>query len=153
MPDAPLGRTGHTFPTDEVLARLGAVAGTDDDAPVVMLNLNRYRDLASYGDDRDQEGLSGRAAYLRYGIVAKAAIEAGGGKILWATDAGAPVIGCDHDAYDEVVAVWYPSHAAFLALTDHPGYVEALEHRDAAIDQAALIPCVGEAEARLGTPF
>ena len=153
MTDTP-ARTGHTFPTDETLAGLmDQVASGGEDPPVVMLNLNRYRDVASYGDERDAEGLSGRHAYLRYGIVAKAAIEAGGGRILWATDAAAPIIGCDHDAYDEVVAVWYPSTAAFLALNDHPGYPEALQHRDAAIEQAALIPCKADAEPRLTSPF
>ena len=143
----------HTFPTDERLDQLRAEAAADD-GPVVMLNLNRYRDVAAYGDERDAEGLSGRHAYLRYGIVAKAAIDALGGAILWVSDAaGAALIGCDHDAYDEVVAVWYPSRAAFLALEDHPGYREALEHRDAAIDQAMLLPFVGDPGRVLRSPF
>ncbi len=145
----------HTFPTDERLdASRSAIAAGEPDGPVVMLNLNRYRDVASYGDERDEEGLSGRHAYLRYGIVAKAAIDALGGKILWAADASAmPMIGCDHDRYDEVVAVWYPSTAAFLSLEDQPGYRDALEHRAAAIEQAALLPFAGSSEPALSSPF
>lgn len=143
--------TSHTFPDD---ATLEALAASEDDRPVVMLNLNRYRELAAYGDDRDDAGLTGREAYFRYGAVAIGAIDGVGGKILWSTEtSGAPVIGCDHDAYDEVVAVWYPSRAAFLRLTDQPGYTEALEHRDAAIEQAALIPCAAFDDQRLGTPW
>ena len=37
-------------PTEEQLTEIGAVAGTDDDGPVVMLNLNRYRERAAYED-------------------------------------------------------------------------------------------------------
>ena len=80
--------------------------------------------------------------------------EAVGGKILWSTEtSGAPIVGCDHDAYDEVVAVWYPSRAAFVRLPEQPGYTEALEHRDAALEQAVLLPCEAFDEQRLGTPW
>mgnify|MGYP000281727671 CR=1 FL=1 len=57
------------------------------------------------------------------------------------------------DDYDEVVAVWYPGFAAFLSMSDQPGYLEALVHRDAAIEQAAIIPCVGSATPVLANPF
>src|SRR3954463_5791002 len=107
--------TDHVSPED---ARLAAVAGHPhaDDQPVVMLNLNRYHDRAQYppGTTEVDTDVSGREAYLRYGVVAYAAIQSVGGEILWATDAGETVIGCDHDGYDEVVAVWYPSREAFL---------------------------------------
>lgn len=148
-------RTAHTFPTDEVLHQLLTAIGEGrGDEPVVMLNLNRYRDVPEYADGRDVTGLTGRHAYLQYGIVAKAAIEAGGGRILWAADAaGLPLIGCDHDRYDEVVAVWYPSLRDFLGLEDFPGYRDALEHRDAAIEQAALLPFVGSPDRQLRSPF
>ena len=76
-----------------------------------------------------------------------------GGEILWATDAAETVIGCDHDEYDEVVAVWYPNRAAFLALAGYPGYMEAHVHRDAAIEQAAIIATRGNPEPRLTQPF
>ena len=143
----------HTFPSDEVLASLAERAAGGDDAPVVMLNLNTYKPLAEYADGRATDGMTGREAYLQYGLVAYGAIAQVGGAILWAADCGTPVIGCDHDAYDEVVAVWYPSIAAFLALEDVPGYRDALAHREAAIERASLIPCPGEAEPVLRNPW
>ena len=146
-------RADHIFPTDATLAALAARVAEGDDAPVVMLNLNRYRDLAAYADGRDTGGMSGRTAYLSYGIVAQAAIAEVGGAILWATEAHAPIIGCEHDTYDEVVAVWYPSIAAFLGLADVPGYADALVHRDAAVERAALIPCAAEVDPALRNPF
>ncbi len=143
----------HTFPTEDQFAAFGAAAASPDDGPIVMLNLNRFRPLAEYEDGHVEAGLTGAQAYLRYGMVAKEAIEATGGKIVWLSTTEAPFIGCDHEAYDEVVCVWYPSHAAFLRLTDHPGYIEALAHRDAALDQATVIPCRGSAVAELKSPF
>ncbi len=146
--------TAHVAPRDDRLARTATI-GDSDPSPVVMLNLNRYRDRAVYpaGTEGVDTDVSGREAYLRYGAVAYAAILHVGGDILWATDAAETVIGCDHDEYDEVVAVWYPSRAAFLRLGEYPGYMEAHVHRDAAIEQAVLIAARGEAEPRLSQPF
>lgn len=48
-------------------------------------------------------------------------------------------MGCDHDGYDEVIAVWYPSRSAFLALMEVDGYLEATAHREAGLEQAALL--------------
>ncbi|MFZ4517768.1 MAG: DUF1330 domain-containing protein [Microthrixaceae bacterium] len=145
----------HVNPSPEAITGLMQRAADGDDRPVVMLNLNRYRPVAAYPEDHPDagSGLSGREAYLRYGVVAKAAIDATGGRILWVTDAGETVIGCDHDAIDEVVAVWYPSRAAFLRLGEYPGYFEATVHRDAAVEQAVLIACDGEQEPALRSPF
>ena len=147
--------TEHVTPTEEDLA-FTAARSVDDAAPVVMLNLNRYRDRARYPtetSDTIDTNVSGREAYLRYGVVAFAAIQHVGGEILWATDAAETVIGCDHDNYDEVVAVWYPSRSAFLRLVEFPGYMEAHVHREAAIEQATLIATRGETTARLTHPF
>jgi uncharacterized protein (DUF1330 family) len=142
--------TDHVNPTTAALA---ALAATGDDTPVVMLNLNRYRDRAEYPPGTADADVSGAEAYLRYGAVAIQAIDATGGRILWSTDAAEVLIGCDHERYDEVVAVWYPSRAAFLGLTAHAGYVDALVHRDAALEQATVIVTRGAPEPELSTPF
>jgi uncharacterized protein (DUF1330 family) len=120
---APASTAPHVDPSHE---QIQAVATDGRDGPVVMLNLNRYT-----GGDRGE--------YLRYGEVAMKAIEAVGGRILWAAPVEQVVIGCDHEAYDEVIAVWYPSRSAFLGLMEFPGYLEATEHRRAGLDQAALL--------------
>lgn len=126
--------------------RLALVAEADDGKPVVMLNLNRYREQAAYADGREA---SGRDAYLAYAALAIPAIESVGGKVLWVAEGREVAIGCEHDAYDEVVAVWYPSRAAFLNLPSYPGYMEAHEHRDAGVEQAVLLACSAEAEPML----
>lgn len=103
--------------------------------PRVMLNLNRYRD---------------RDAYLRYAAVAERVLERIGGRVLWHTRADMTVIGDDSDAYDEVIAVWYPSIDAFVALATDPEILEARADRVAGLERAALIACDAGPEPELG---
>jgi uncharacterized protein (DUF1330 family) len=107
-------------------AEIAARAGSDGDGPVVMLNLNRYRD---------------REVYLRYGEIAAEVLTRVGGRILWHADARLTVIGEDGDRYDEVIAVWYPSMSAFSELVSDPRILEAREHRLEGLERAALICC------------
>ncbi len=139
----------HVVPDVEQLTAF-AEAATADDGPIVMLNLNRYRDVARYPDGWDGAERSGRDAYRYYAAVAVRGLAEVGGRPLWMADAAAPLVGCDHDAWDEVLAVWYPNRAAFVTMTQIPWYVEALVHRDAALERAALLPCVAGSEPVLG---
>ena len=114
-----------TRPVDPTDAQLKAVVDHPSDGPVVMLNLNKYVD---------------RDAYLQeYGVVALAAVESVGGRILSQTEVEQVVIGDDNDQYDEVIAVWYPNRAAFLSLMDFPGYLEAAERRTQTLEHATLL--------------
>jgi uncharacterized protein (DUF1330 family) len=113
-------------PTEEQFSRVAKLAAGEPDGPVVMLNLNRYRD---------------REAYMRYGVVAAAVLERVGGRILWHTEAKLTVIGEDVDGYDEVIAVWYPSLSAFGALASDPEILEVRADRLAGLERASLICC------------
>ncbi|HEX6116795.1 MAG TPA: DUF1330 domain-containing protein [Solirubrobacterales bacterium] len=122
-------------PDEAQVAELTALAESDDDGPLVMLNLNRYRDREAYG---------------RYGLVALRVLERVGGRILWHAQAEGTVVGGDAETYDEVIAVWYPSAAAFIALATDPETLEARRHRVAGLERAALIRCEAGAEPALG---
>lgn len=111
-------------PDERQQAALAERAGGPDDGPIVMLNLNRYRD---------------RDAYLRYGMVALGKVAEAGGRVLWGAQAPMTVVGAD--AYDEVIAVWYPSRGAFLAMVADPEYAAALPDRTAGLEHAQLICC------------
>ena len=100
-----------------------------------MLNLNRYRDREAYG---------------RYAIVAQRVLEKVGGRVLWYAPAQATVVGGDAETYDEVIAVWYPSAAAFLALATDPETLEARQHRIDGLERAALIRFGAGEEPALG---
>ncbi len=113
-------------PNEAQIAELTELAGSDDDGPLVMLNLNRHRDPE---------------AYARYGEVALRVLEKVGGRVLWHAEARSTVVGGDGDAYDEVIAVWYPSAKAFLELATDSETLAARSDRLAGLEQATLIRC------------
>ncbi len=142
-------------PTAESIEEIVGVAGTPEDGPIVMINLNRFRERADYGPN-PPEGLdvevSGEEAYARYGAVGAAAVAATGGRLLWSAPVASVVIGDPDDSYHQVLAVWYPSRAAFLKLGDHPGYLDATIHRNAALEKASILCCPAGDPESLGNP-
>jgi uncharacterized protein (DUF1330 family) len=136
-------------PDQQQFAEVAAIAGSPSDGPVVMLNLNRYRDRADYTGDPpggETSDVSGREAYMRYGAVAGVVLERVGGRILWHTQATRTVVGDESDRYDEVIAVWYPSLAAFGALATDPKIGSVRAHRLAGLERAAIVCCESGAE-------
>jgi uncharacterized protein (DUF1330 family) len=137
-------------PDGAQLAEITALAGAAADGPVVMLNLNRYRKRAAYDGEAPGAAatdVSGQDAYMRYAAVAAAVLERVGGRVLWHAQSRGTVIGDESDRYDEVIAVWYPSVAAFTALATDPDTVAAMAHRRAGLERAALIRCESDPEA------
>jgi uncharacterized protein (DUF1330 family) len=131
-------------PDAQQFTEVAALAGAEGDGPVVMLNLNRYRERAQYeGEvpDGAPDDVSGHEAYMRYGVVAQAVLARHGGKVLWHAASQRTVIGDETDRYDEIIAVWYPSLSAFTALATDPEILAAREHRVAGLERAALICC------------
>ena len=131
-------------PTREQLEAMAAIAGTDAGGPLVMLNLNRYRERAAYPGAPPGGGspdVSGHEAYERYSATALVVLARVGGGVLWYTQATITVIGDEHERFDEVIAVRYPSAQSFLDLALDPDILRALAHRDAGIERAALIRC------------
>ncbi len=136
-------------PNEQQLTELVAMAGGADDGPVVMLNLNRYRERAAYEADPPGGGsaeVSGLEAYARYGEVALALLARVGGRVLWESEVQRTVIGGEAERYDEVIAVWYPSIAAFVELATDPGILTARADRAAALERATLICCASGPE-------
>jgi uncharacterized protein (DUF1330 family) len=122
-------------PNMQQLGELAARAAEGPDGPVVMVNLNRYRD---------------RDAYERYGEVALSVLARLGGRVLWHTQVKQTVIGVPTETFDEVIAVWYPSTTAFLSFATDTEIAAALEHRTAGLEHAVLLCCEpGDAEPRL----
>ncbi len=112
--------------------------GTPDDAPIVMLNLLRFRDRADYGDGSGGE-ISGREAYDRYSKAVMPLLFEVGGLPLWMGKARASVIAPDGESWDEVVLVHYPSRRAFLRMIKSPAYQAIFHHRTAALADSRLV--------------
>ncbi len=113
-------------PSPEQLAEMQAIAEGPDDGPLVMLNLNRYSDPE---------------AYARYGEVAQRVLERVGGRILWHAPVRGTVIGEGEERFDDVIAVWYPSAAAFLQLVSDAELLRARDHRLEGLQRATLLRC------------
>ena len=123
------------YPTREKLMEL---AGSRDTAPIVMLNLLKFRDVAEYKDGR-AEKISDREAYMRYGEKMQKIVEAGGGRFLLSADLKDVVIGEVSELWDLVGLVEYPSVAGFFAIAASPEVTEIGVHRQAGLAGQLLI--------------
>jgi uncharacterized protein (DUF1330 family) len=128
--------TATIEPTPEQFERLAA---SDDQRPVVMLNLLRFKDRAD-GVHAD-EGISGAEAYARYGAEVTEHLDRVGARILFTMVPQESVIGPEDGEWDLVAAVEYPSRRAFLEMASDPAYLETHAHREAGLADTRLIAC------------
>jgi uncharacterized protein (DUF1330 family) len=113
--------------------------------PVTMLNLLRYRDIATYDDPADGHlaECSGRDAYeQRYGACAFEHVTRVGGEVLWGAEVAGALIAPEGEAWDNALLVRYPSIAAFTAMVTDPDYIVCSRHRTAALADSRLIATV-----------
>ena len=92
-------------PSHDQLQKL--VAAAKDDAPVVMINLLRYRERATYPPGIEAEACSGREAYQRYGMGVAPLLAEAGGRVLWFGSAKQTVIGPETEQWDDAILVQY----------------------------------------------
>lgn len=114
---------------DEI-ARVKAIAGSAEDGPVLMLNLNRYVAEAEYPNGE---------LYLAYRKTMADIVAEVGGRILWRTSAHGHVVG--DLVIHEALGIWYPSHQAFLDLATAPSSDENMRLRALAVEAANLLRC------------
>ena len=113
-----------------------------DDAPILMLNLLRYREAADYPADSEHAPCSGREAYRRYSRTALAKVQGVGGRVELLAAAQVALIAPEGEQWDELLLVRYPSKAAFLGMLADPEYRAATIHRTAALADSRLIGCL-----------
>ena len=107
----------------------------DPDAPVVMLNLLKYRDVADDGFGVD--GMSGRDAYATYGRAFAELEPRFGGEVLWMGRAGHTVIGAE--SWDIIILVRYPRRQSFIDMLNDPDYQAIAPMRAAALADSRLV--------------
>src|SRR5215470_12280909 len=110
------------------------------DAPVVMVNLMRFRQRSLDGDG------SGWDAYLRYSALTVPMIKARGGTLLWTGDAKAVALGEEEgNRWDYLALVYYPSVAAFIDMMTSADYETRCDpHRGNGCEEHVII-CTKEA--------
>jgi len=121
--------TDQFVPTSD-FDKIEEIAGSDNDRPVLMVNLNKYSE-GEYPDG---------AIYKEYMKALDVLLEHIGGVILWRTPVYGQPIGTQ--PLDEILGAWYPSHKAFLALRDQ-GKVseENFRLRNLAVESAVIHRC------------
>lgn len=119
-------------PTPE---QVKALVESEDESPIVMVNLVRFKDQATGID----EGRTGAEAYATYGQNIAPYLAEAGGKVLVATNSVESIIGPEQPEWDMVLLVRYPSRKAFLGMIMNPGYQKEHEHRAAGVEEARLI--------------
>lgn len=109
-------------------------------APAMVNFLSYYND-AQYRTP--QAGVSGRTAYMRYGIVAMRTVYRTGGHLLFSgrvlSVLREPKAGPTIGAWDDVAAMRYPNPPAILSMEHAPDYHAALDDRDAGLERTLVI--------------
>ena len=108
-----------------------AAAAADDDGPVVMLNLLKFK---SGGGARE---------YGKYGDAASGMVKALGGRMLYIGRADQVLIGDEAaNDWDAIALVEYPSRQAFIDMVSKREYRDAHEHREGGLERTVLIATV-----------
>jgi uncharacterized protein (DUF1330 family) len=124
-----------------------AVVGLDPDAPVVMLNLMKFRAQSLDGDG------TGWDAYKRYSANTVKLLKARGATILWAGDVRAVALGSVAEGnWDYAALVWYPRPSAFLDMMNSPDYARGNVDRENGTERH-LILATHAAYSKLAAPI
>lgn len=99
------------------LLNIRGLEAMERDAPVVMVNLMRFRERSLDGDG------SGWDAYLRYSALTVPMIKARGGTLLWTGDARTVALGAEEgNQWDYLALVYYPTVDAFIDMMTSADY-------------------------------
>ena len=99
-----------------------------------MMNINGYKPEAGYPDG---------APYRQYMAVLSGVLATLGAKIAWRLRVYGQPVG-RQERFDEILAIWYPSHQAFLDFAAAPDAKENYRLRALCVERAVIHRCGGE---------
>ncbi len=106
-----------------------------------MVNFLGYYKTAQYRNA--QHAVSGRTAYMRYGVVAMRTVYRTGGHLLFTARVLSvlrePKAGPTVGHWDDLAAMRYPNPPAILSMEHAPDYHAALDDRDAGLERTLVI--------------
>ena len=109
-----------------------ALAEHQDDGPVCMINLFKFKDQASYPDGRESN-LTGLEAYQIYSSNTRELVEAAGGKILHTSIIEGMIVGEVEELWDVAAIVEYPSIKLFMDMVNSDEWKEYSIHKEAGL--------------------
>ena len=104
----------------------------DIESPISMVNLLKFKEKAEYEDGRDTN-LSGKEAYMIYGIEVQEHLKKVGGEIVFGGEISRLMLGEVEDLWANVAVARYPSRTAMLEMMMDPDYQESEKHRSAGL--------------------
>jgi uncharacterized protein (DUF1330 family) len=104
----------------------------EEQGPMVMVNLLKFKAKADYPDGRDSE-LSGKDAYLRYGAAVTKCLEMVGGHAVFSGNVTGLILGVVEELWDMVALAYYPSPKAMMDMVALPEYQGIEVHRFAGL--------------------
>ena len=117
------------YPTKEQME--GFLEG-DDDLPISMVNLLKFKDKAEYEDGRETN-LTGAEAYAIYGNEVVEHLKSIRAELVYSGDVTRLMLGEIEELWDMVVIARYPSKKAMLDMIMKPEYIESSIHRTAGL--------------------
>ncbi len=114
-----------------------ATTAEEEDGPVWMVNLMRYRDTAQYSDGRDST-LSGREADDAYAPIESLA--AVGAEVVFFGDVETQLLG-DLPPWDRVAVVKYPTRRSFMDMQERKEFKDQHHHKDAGMEATIILGC------------
>jgi uncharacterized protein (DUF1330 family) len=113
---------------------------SDEDGPLQFVNLLAYREVASYpdGHELDGVGLTGAEAYGRYAAIALDHVLRRGGSLVLYSNVLHVLIGRTAP-WDQIAIMQYPERDAFVDMIRDLDYQAGLVHRDAGLAETAIL--------------
>ena len=117
------------YPTKEQMD--GFLEG-DDNSPISMVNLLKFKDKAEYKDGRETN-LTGAEAYAIYAKEVVKHLKSVGAEWIYSGDVTRLMLGNIEELWDMVAIARYPSKKAMLDMIMSPEYIESSIHRTAGL--------------------
>lgn len=116
-----------------------AFMGREQDQPICMVNLLKFKDKATYDTDRPEaaENLTGREAYMRYGAAVGGVLTDIGATPIFAGSINGMMIG--EGDWDMIAIVAYPNRATMMQMGTSEAYQAIHYHREAGLAHQLLI--------------
>ncbi len=112
-----------------------ATTAPDEDRPVWMVNLMKYRDVADYADGRDST-ISGQEADDLYSPLDSLA--AVGARPVFFGEVDQQLLG-DAPVWDRIGVVKYPTRKSFIDMQSLPTFQESHQHKDAGMESTIVM--------------
>ena len=102
------------------------------DAPIYMLNLLKFKEVAEYSDGR-KTSLTGAEAYGIYGAEVVAHLAKVGGAPVFSAQVERLMLGEVEELWDTVAIAMYPSRKAMMEMMMSPDYQASAVNREAGL--------------------